>query len=212
MFPAISIWRKHVEFLIDRYTHYTTEGNKPEELGELFSTEWTRAAIAAVVSQGSGHITQVRKLTCVWYSQLIMYDRATPYGIYGGIGSWSFCKAYPMNRSTFFYSLFPCLPHKFLEGITFLLSATCFSIVSSSHIQVCVMLLRDDLTFLLTPIKDHDETFQAYSTFTTNYKPPSEYELLLVQASKLRSRAVKAFDIREPLETSLVRFFFPLSL
>ena len=63
--PAIPILKKHVEYIIDRHTHYTEEGaNKPEELGELFSTEWTRAAISTVISQASGHISQV----CVDFS------------------------------------------------------------------------------------------------------------------------------------------------
>lgn len=59
LFAAIPVLQKHVKFLIDRHGHYDSEGNKPEELGELFSTEWTRAAISAVVCQASGHLTQV---------------------------------------------------------------------------------------------------------------------------------------------------------
>ncbi len=70
--------------------------------------------------------------------------------------------------------------------------------------QVCANMWTV-LCHLLTVFQDHEETFQAYSTFTTNYKPPDEYESLLVHASKLRSRAAKAFDLREPLEISLVR-------
>jgi hypothetical protein len=54
-------------------------------------------------------------------------------------------------------------------------------------------------------IIDHDETFQAYSSFTTNSKPPDQYEGLLVQASKIRAQAVKAYQRREPYESSLVR-------
>lgn len=52
---------------------------------------------------------------------------------------------------------------------------------------------------------DHEETFQSYSSFTTNFKPPDEYEPLLVQASKMRAQAVKAYEKRESLEASLVR-------
>lgn len=51
---------------------------------------------------------------------------------------------------------------------------------------------------------DHDETFEVYSSFTTNHKPPEQYESLLVKASKSRSQAVKAFQRRENLENSLV--------
>ncbi|KAI0326875.1 RNA-binding protein Prp24 [Cubamyces sp. BRFM 1775] len=63
---------------------------------------------------------------------------------------------------------------------------------------------------LQQPHSNFEETFQAYSSFTTNYKPPDEYESLLVKASKLRSRAVKGFQIREGLETSLAKSNFSL--
>ncbi|EPQ51022.1 hypothetical protein GLOTRDRAFT_66218 [Gloeophyllum trabeum ATCC 11539] len=59
------------------------------------------------------------------------------------------------------------------------------------------------LTRLQQPHCNHDETFQSYSTFTTNYKSPQEYESLLVSASKLRSRAVKAYERRESYESQL---------
>lgn len=51
---------------------------------------------------------------------------------------------------------------------------------------------------------DYEETFQAYSSFTTNHKPHDQYEALLVQATKLRSRSVKGYQLRERLESSLV--------
>lgn len=54
-------------------------------------------------------------------------------------------------------------------------------------------------------IIDNDETFQSYSSFTTNYKPPDEYEPILVAASKLRAGAVKTYQRREGSESSLVR-------
>ncbi|KAI8978842.1 RNA-binding protein Prp24 [Trametes punicea] len=63
---------------------------------------------------------------------------------------------------------------------------------------------------LQQPHSNFEETFQAYSSFTTNYKPPDQYESLLVKASKLRSRAVKGFQIREEYETSLERSSFSL--
>ena len=52
---------------------------------------------------------------------------------------------------------------------------------------------------------DHDETFQAYSSFTTSYKPADEYETLLVKASKSKAQAVKAFQRRENMESALVK-------
>jgi hypothetical protein len=56
----------------------------------------------------------------------------------------------------------------------------------------------------LTAIED---TFQSYSSFTTNYKAPQAYETLLVNASKVRGKAKKAYDWREPYETALVSDF-----
>ncbi|THH19088.1 hypothetical protein EW146_g2006 [Bondarzewia mesenterica] len=53
------------------------------------------------------------------------------------------------------------------------------------------------------PHSNHEEIFQSYSSFTTNYKPPEEYEALLVWASKHRSRAVKTYEWREKYENSL---------
>ncbi|KAH9890065.1 RNA-binding protein Prp24 [Cubamyces lactineus] len=63
---------------------------------------------------------------------------------------------------------------------------------------------------LQQPHSNFEETFQTYSSFTTNYKPPDEYESLLVKASKMRSRAVKGFQMREDLENSLARSKFSL--
>lgn len=51
---------------------------------------------------------------------------------------------------------------------------------------------------------EHQDTYQSYSSFTTAHKPPSEYESLLISASKLRSRAVKEYEKREASEMVLV--------
>ncbi|KAI0056538.1 hypothetical protein BV25DRAFT_1893853 [Artomyces pyxidatus] len=55
------------------------------------------------------------------------------------------------------------------------------------------------------PHFNHEETFQSYSSFTTNHKPPTEYETLLVEASKIRAKASKQYDWREPYETRLAQ-------
>ncbi|KAJ3490444.1 hypothetical protein NLI96_g1424 [Meripilus lineatus] len=150
---SIPILQNHIQYLIDRHTRYSTEGDKPEELGELFSTEWTRAAISDIVSKGSGHLTQSQTLWDLWKDwELDMLQNS------------------PEESAR----LVPILDQMLLDR-------------------------------LKQPHANSDETFQSYSTFTTNYKPPDEYEPLLVQASKLRSKAVKAFNIREPLETSLAQ-------
>ncbi|KAF8272792.1 RNA-binding protein Prp24 [Lactarius quietus] len=49
----------------------------------------------------------------------------------------------------------------------------------------------------------NEETFQSYSTFTTNYKAPQAYETLLVNATKIRGKAKKAYEWREPYELAL---------
>ena len=55
---------------------------------------------------------------------------------------------------------------------------------------------------------DNDATFQSYSSFTTGYKPPTEYEGLLVVASKVRSGAVKSYAWKETREAVLVRTIY----
>jgi len=50
-----------------------------------------------------------------------------------------------------------------------------------------------------------EDTFQSYSSFTTNYLPPQDYETLMVSASKTRGQSVRNFERREPLEANLVK-------
>jgi hypothetical protein len=71
--------------------------------------------------------------------------------------------------------------------------------------QVCHALHSPYALYLTLHIfKGHEDTYQSYSSFTTSYKPATEYESLLLSASKLRSRAVKAYERREPSELALV--------
>jgi hypothetical protein len=53
------ILQKNVDFLIERHAWFAALDDKPEEFGELLSTEWTRSVISSVVSKGAGHLTQV---------------------------------------------------------------------------------------------------------------------------------------------------------
>jgi squamous cell carcinoma antigen recognized by T-cells 3 len=69
-----------------------------------------------------------------------------------------------------------------------------------------------ELKALFESYAANEDTFQSYSTFTTNYKAPQAYEILLVNASKIRGKARKAYEWREPYETALVskhRFALP---
>ncbi|TCD69018.1 Splicing factor [Steccherinum ochraceum] len=72
--------------------------------------------------------------------------------------------------------------------------------------EVDTMLLKR----LQQPHSNHDETLSTYSTFTTTYKPPDEYEAILVHASKSKSQAVKAYERRERQERSLAQAGFSL--
>ncbi|EKM51632.1 uncharacterized protein PHACADRAFT_261883 [Phanerochaete carnosa HHB-10118-sp] len=63
---------------------------------------------------------------------------------------------------------------------------------------------------LKQPHANNDETFQAYSSFTTSHRPADEYESLLVKASKGRSQAIKAYQRREEMEHSLRQSGFSL--
>ncbi|KAL0576045.1 Splicing factor [Marasmius crinis-equi] len=150
---SIPILKRHIEFVISRYEAYTTDGNaKPEEFGEMFSVERTRAHLTEVVNKGAGHLTESH----------LLWDQLQEWEL--GV----------------------------LESAT--------PAEKPSHIIHAQALL---LNRLKEPHSNSDSTFQVYSTFTTNHKPPQEYESLLVAASKSRSQAVKAFQRRESFETEL---------
>jgi hypothetical protein len=88
---AIPILQKHLQFLIDRHALYVDEEVKPSELGELFSTSWTRAAISEVVNKGIGHTQQV--LYFVYRERITLTPiRATCYGMHSVTGSSKYWK------------------------------------------------------------------------------------------------------------------------
>ncbi|KAI0916773.1 hypothetical protein AcW1_007863 [Taiwanofungus camphoratus] len=156
---SIPLLQRHLELLIDRYQHFASSESRNLDLGELFSTEWTRGAIHEMVSKGLGHLTQSHLL-------------------------WDLQKDWELEV---------------LQD-----SPSTESAALVNHVES--MLLER----LQQPHSNHDETFQAYSTFTTNYKPPDQYESLLVKASKLRSQAVKVYEKREAFESSLAQMGFSL--
>ncbi len=58
--PAIPILQKHLEFVIERHSHYASEGNlRPECLGTILTTTWTREAVDQIVGKGMMHLTEV---------------------------------------------------------------------------------------------------------------------------------------------------------
>ncbi|RPD62808.1 RNA-binding protein Prp24 [Lentinus tigrinus ALCF2SS1-6] len=156
---SIPVLQKHLEFLVERYEHYTEAGGRPDELEELFTPEWMHETMSKVVSQGAGHLTKSHLL-------------------------WDVQRDWELER---------------LQNSTGEERAMLVGLVEA------ILLER-----LRQPHSNHDETFQAYSTFTTNYKPPEEYESLLVKASKGKAQAVKAFQRRENLENSLANSGYSL--
>ncbi|KAJ3554397.1 hypothetical protein NM688_g3135 [Phlebia brevispora] len=150
---SIQLLKKHVNFIIQQHKQFQEDGTRPEELGELFSTQWTLDEMQKVVEHGIGHLTESQEL-------------------------WDLQREYIMEL---------------LE--------------SASGDEKSAPWLSP------TPQRTHinyDETFQAYSSFTTNYKPPDQYESLLVQASKSRGLAVKVWQRREESESALAKAKFSL--
>ncbi|KAF7365413.1 ATP-dependent DNA helicase PIF1 [Mycena venus] len=124
---SIPILKRHAEFILARCEHYS-ETEKPQELGELFSVDWTREALGEVVNKGIWHLTRSHQL----WDQLRDWELDT-------------LAALPEEDRA------PTVAH--VEDIL--------------------------LTRLGQPHATSEETAQAYSTFTSTYKPPGDYESLL---------------------------------
>lgn len=59
-YQAISILQKHLNFLVERHGLYVSgEQLRPEALGDVFTTTWTRNSIHQVVQKGLGHLIEV---------------------------------------------------------------------------------------------------------------------------------------------------------
>ncbi|KAF8964174.1 hypothetical protein BDZ97DRAFT_1816638 [Flammula alnicola] len=141
---SIPILQKHVNFLVERHALYISgEQSRPEALGEIFTTSWTREAIDNVVEKGVGHLTQSYKL-------------------------WDVQRDWEMEM---------------LEAAPKSKKAALVEHVQAFH-----------LARLRQPHPNIEETFQSYSSFTTNYLPPQDYESTL---------SIRNFDRREKLETNI---------
>ncbi|PCH39752.1 hypothetical protein WOLCODRAFT_136486 [Wolfiporia cocos MD-104 SS10] len=160
-YVSIPLLQKHLEFVIDRHEHFRSAAEVDEDgMETAFTTPWTRAALAQIVSRGIGDLSKSHLLWDArrdWETEMLQ-------------------SAGPAER------------------------AALVDLVET-------MLLER----LQQPHFNHDETFQAYSTFTTNFKPQEQYELLLVKASKLRTKANQVYEAREPFETTLARSGFSLA-
>ncbi|KAJ3764333.1 hypothetical protein EV360DRAFT_77444 [Lentinula raphanica] len=142
---SITLLKRHIELILSRHEHYANGAPKPDEMGELFSTEWTRAKITDIVQHGIGHITESHLL-------------------------WDLLRDWELGILEQF--LANQMESSFLERLG-------------------------------QPHAHADDTFQAYSSFTTNYRPADQYETLLVAASKIKSRSMKAVERRDQHENAL---------
>ncbi|KAJ3976364.1 hypothetical protein EV361DRAFT_968793 [Lentinula raphanica] len=149
---SITLLKRHIELILSRHEHYANGAPKPDEMGELFSTEWTRAKITDIVQHGIGHITESHLL-------------------------WDLLRDWELG---------------ILESS------------SASERQFLANQMESSfLERLGQPHAHADDTFQAYSSFTTNYRPADQYETLLVAASKIKSRSMKAVERRDQHENAL---------
>ncbi|TDL22101.1 hypothetical protein BD410DRAFT_788782 [Rickenella mellea] len=55
---SLPVLQKHIEFITSTFTRLSSLEQRPDDLGELFTVEWTGKAIYAVVQKGIGHLTQ----------------------------------------------------------------------------------------------------------------------------------------------------------
>lgn len=57
---AIPLLKRHAEFLIERHQHFSEEGgSRPDDLEEMFTTEWTLDALEETISRGAAHLMEV---------------------------------------------------------------------------------------------------------------------------------------------------------
>ena len=73
--PAIPILQKHLEFLVERYEHFTEAEGMPEALGEMFSIEWMHDSMSKVAAHGVGDLMKVCH-HAVWTKQRLSQGNA----------------------------------------------------------------------------------------------------------------------------------------
>ncbi|KAG6841698.1 hypothetical protein C0991_007968 [Blastosporella zonata] len=179
---SIPILQKHLQFLIDHHEQYASENSKPDALGDLFSTPWTRTAITEVVNKGLGHLAKVRA--------------AVPFE-----------NGYILRRKTQSNLLWDVQRDWELQQLEVVTPAEKY--VSTFRLyRMDIDLIMQERSSRRHP--DSEETLQYYSTFTTNHRPPAQYEPLLVTASKAHARALKSLERRDHFEATLVKSGFSL--
>ncbi|KAF7346103.1 ATP-dependent DNA helicase PIF1 [Mycena sanguinolenta] len=156
---SIPILKRHAEFILGRCERYS-DTEKPQELGELFSDDWTREALQEIVNKGIWH----------WSQSHLLWDQ---------LCEWELQKLQNLG----------IVPD---QGVS-----------NEESAQAIARVEEFILARLGQPHAASEETVPFYSSFTTNYKPSSDYESLLVKASKIRGQATKIFQKRENPEMSL---------
>ena len=152
---AIPILQKHAEFLIDRHAYFSALEPQSEELGELFSTGWTREAIAAVVAKGYGHLTKV----CCYHSLMqygLLSGRASKSGSCKGTGNSTYFAKHQRKRGVCPLVTLLFCPH--VLSVDHSLS-TIFSLLflraSSNRTQVCYSLVLCVFDRLVSRTRGH---------------------------------------------------------
>ena len=57
---ATPLLQKHLEFLIDRYSHFNSSESESEEMNGMLPYDVVKPMLYKIVGRGSGHLTQVR--------------------------------------------------------------------------------------------------------------------------------------------------------
>lgn len=97
---AIPILKAHIEFILGQYALYANgETPKPDELGDLFSKDWTREAVGVLVQKGAGHLTQVRAVDFSSIGELMEPHRVICSSTSNATGNWKFWKGPPSLNS-----------------------------------------------------------------------------------------------------------------
>ncbi|KIY44769.1 hypothetical protein FISHEDRAFT_50684 [Fistulina hepatica ATCC 64428] len=62
---SIPILQNHMQYIIERHAHYTAEP-KPDEFGDVFSTEWCMTMLSEIAAKGAGHLSKSHVLWDAW--------------------------------------------------------------------------------------------------------------------------------------------------
>ncbi|KAJ7067860.1 hypothetical protein C8F01DRAFT_1078564 [Mycena amicta] len=147
---SLPILKKHAEFIVSTFNQYK-ESEKPQDLADHFTVQWTRDALTEIVNKASWHLAS---------NEL-----------------WDQLREWELDE----------------------LDAVSEAVKPEAVTRVERLILER----LEQPHANSEDVAQAYSSFTTKYKPADAYESLLVAASKTRAKATKTYKKRDSWETAL---------